>query len=118
MWPWFVAGTVTIAVISFLDDVITLDPGIRFTIQLVAALLLFYQLWPLDWPLYLCLAAVIVCIGTLNAFNFMDGINGMTGVYATVTLATLAYIQVYVVSFTDTSLVIIVMISVGPVFCG
>jgi UDP-N-acetylmuramyl pentapeptide phosphotransferase/UDP-N-acetylglucosamine-1-phosphate transferase len=105
-WPWFVLAVVIIAVISFFDDVTSLHAGVRFLFHLASMLLVLYQLWPLSWPIYLLVIAVIVCIGTLNAFNFMDGINGITGVYALVTLLTFAYINQYVVSFTDSSFIL------------
>lgn len=37
--------------------------------------------------------ALIVCTGIINAYNFMDGINGITGGYSLVVLAALAYIN-------------------------
>ncbi len=110
--PWFVLGACAIAIISFLDDVMSLNPLARFLIQLLAVLLMFYQLWPISWPVYLLLLAVIVCIGTLNAFNFMDGINGITGVYALVTLFSFFYIHTQVVAFTELSFILVVSISV------
>lgn len=109
---WFVLGACAIAVISFLDDVMSLNPSVRFLIQLLAILLLFYQLWPISWPVYLLLLAVIVCIGTLNAFNFMDGINGITGVYALVTLFSFFYIHTQIVAFTELSFILVVSISI------
>ncbi len=110
--PWFVLGAWAIAVISFLDDVISLNPAVRFLIQLLAVLFMFYQLWPISWPVYLLVLAVIFCIGTLNAFNFMDGINGITGVYALVALLSFSYIHTQVIAFTDLSFIIVVSISV------
>jgi len=112
LWPWFVVGAFAIAVISFLDDVISLNPLGRFLVQLIAVLLLFIQMWPLNWPVYLLVMAVVVCVGALNAFNFMDGINGITGVYALVSLVSFAYIQTSYVSFTDISLIVVVSIAV------
>ncbi len=110
--PWFVLGVCAIAIISFLDDVMSLNPTVRFLIQLLAISLLFYQLWPINWPVYLLVLAIIVCIGTLNAFNFMDGINGITGVYALVALLSFFYIHTQVVAFTELSFIIVVSISV------
>ena len=83
---FFVAGSLLIAIISFLDDIISLNPLVRFFIHLVSVLLLLIQLWPISWPIYLLILSVIVIIGTLNTFNFMDGINGITGIYALVTI--------------------------------
>ncbi len=111
-WPWFAAGTLIIAVVSFFDDIISLNPLVRFLVQLCAVLLLFAQLWPIHWPAYLLILAVVMCVGTLNAFNFMDGINGITGIYAMVTLVTFGYIQIYYQPFTDISLLIIMAIAV------
>lgn len=112
LWPWFICGAVGIAAISFLDDIISLDPAVRAVVQLMAVVLLFIQVWPLEWPVQLIIIAVVVCIGALNAFNFMDGINGITGVYALVALFTFGYIQQQIISFTDISLLSVVVLSV------
>jgi UDP-N-acetylmuramyl pentapeptide phosphotransferase/UDP-N-acetylglucosamine-1-phosphate transferase len=45
-------------------------------------------------------------IGTLNAYNFMDGINGMTGAYTLITLLTLWYINRDIISFTQDDFII------------
>jgi UDP-N-acetylmuramyl pentapeptide phosphotransferase/UDP-N-acetylglucosamine-1-phosphate transferase len=47
------------------------------------------------WPILF-----IMIIGTLNAYNFMDGINGMTGLYSLTTLCSLVYINREIVQFT------------------
>lgn len=49
-------------------------------IQFIAMLLMFHQLGFLtleSW--WISIAALIVCTGIINAYNFMDGINGITG---------------------------------------
>jgi UDP-GlcNAc:undecaprenyl-phosphate GlcNAc-1-phosphate transferase len=112
LWPFFFAAVVIIAIISFFDDVKSLNAGARFLFHLIAVALLVYQLWPLSWPIYLIVAAVIVCIGTLNAFNFMDGINGMAGVYALVTLISFVCIDQWVGKFTDFNLLVMMIIAV------
>jgi UDP-N-acetylmuramyl pentapeptide phosphotransferase/UDP-N-acetylglucosamine-1-phosphate transferase len=111
-WPWFVTAAILIAIVSFLDDITSLHPGVRFVVHLSAMLLVLFQLWPIYWPFYLLVAAVIVCIGTLNAFNFMDGINGITGTYALITLVSFACVDQWIVHFTDLNLLITVMIAV------
>jgi UDP-N-acetylmuramyl pentapeptide phosphotransferase/UDP-N-acetylglucosamine-1-phosphate transferase len=79
-YPYFFAGTLLIAIVSFLDDIYTLSAKIRFPFQVVAALLVLYQL---DIPIEaLSLVYLIIGIGVINLFNFMDGINGITGFYA------------------------------------
>lgn len=111
-WPWFMIAIGVIAFISFMDDIMSLNALVRFAFQLLAILFVFYQLWPFAWPWYLLALAIVVTIGTLNAFNFMDGINGITGVNALVILLTFAFIQQKVIQFTDTSLIVFVSISV------
>jgi UDP-N-acetylmuramyl pentapeptide phosphotransferase/UDP-N-acetylglucosamine-1-phosphate transferase len=111
-WPWLILGVCIIAFVSFLDDIITLNSSTRSIVQLIAVALLFYQLWPIAWPLYLVVLALIICVGTLNAFNFMDGINGITGVYALVALGSFLHIQSRLVAFTDSSLIVLIAISV------
>lgn len=111
-WPFFITGATLVAVISFLDDIKPQRSIVRFTVQVIAVLLLFFQASVYDWPAWLVIIAAIVCIGTINAFNFMDGINGMTGLYALVNLGTFLYINQYVVPFSNTQLIIIAGISV------
>jgi len=109
--PWFVLACAIIAIISFIDDVSSLPARVRFPIQLFSVLLLFYQLTP-QWPIYFLIVAVIMCVGTINAFNFMDGINGITGVYALVTLCTFLYIDESMIKFSDSNLLTIEILSV------
>ncbi len=109
---WLIGGTLAIAIISFLDDVISMNPLIRFLVQLISVLMMFHQLELANWPVYLVVVAVIVCIGALNAFNFMDGINGITGVYALVSLVSFGCVHYFLIPFTDFSLLAVTLISV------
>lgn len=79
-YSYFLIGTLLIAVVSFLDDIYTLSAKIRFPFQCIAVLLVLYQIGvPIE---ALSLLYLLFGIGTLNLFNFMDGINGITGLYA------------------------------------
>ena len=60
--------------------------------------------------------SLIVCTGIINAYNFMDGINGITGGYSLVILAALAYINKEVVTFVEADFIYTVICSV-LVFC-
>ena len=44
---------------------------------------------------WLVIGLIIVGVGILNAYNFMDGVNGMTALYSLVTVGTLWYWQVW-----------------------
>ncbi|RZK26263.1 MAG: glycosyltransferase family 4 protein [Flavobacterium sp.] len=110
-YPFFILGLALISFISFLDDVMTLDNKIRLSIHLIAVLLLFYQwnLYGFEW--YWLIIAGIFVIGTINAYNFMDGINGITGSYSLLAVITLLYINDQVISFTSAPLLIVVGLS-------
>jgi len=41
--------------------------------------------------LFFVIAGLIVCTGAMNIFNFMDGINGITGGYSLIVLAAILY---------------------------
>ncbi|MDQ0782853.1 glycosyltransferase family 4 protein [Chryseobacterium sp. W4I1] len=103
----FGLGLLAICAISFIDDVKTLSNRIRLTIHLISVVLLLYftgafTLMPFwVWPILF-----IIIIGTLNAYNFMDGINGMTGLYSLVTLGSLAYINKDIIQFIDQNFIL------------
>ena len=46
-------------------------------------------------------------IGILNAYNFMDGVNGITGLYSLVVLASLLYVNQNIVGFTNEDFIIL-----------
>ncbi|MCW3093133.1 MAG: UDP-GlcNAc--UDP-phosphate GlcNAc-phosphate transferase [Ferruginibacter sp.] len=82
-YPFFLTAMLASGIISFVDDVRTLNNGLKFSVHLMSVLLIFWQCGLLTTlsPLYL-IAIGIVIIGIINAYNFMDGINGITGLYS------------------------------------
>lgn len=115
-YPFFIGGLVSIAAISFIDDVLTLNNKLRLGIHLLAVLLLFIQWDILQQPYYILLIGGVFVIGTINAYNFMDGINGITGSYSLLTILTLGYINSYQVPFIDADFLLIIAMSL-LVFC-
>lgn len=105
-------GAITVAVISFLDDIKEQKPAIRFTLHVIALFLLLREVHFFENGLVLSILAFVVVVGTVNAFNFMDGINGITGVYALVSLSTFLYIDELVVTFTNERLLIVLLAGV------
>lgn len=93
-YPWFMLGLLLISAVSFWDDVQSLPDSIRLVAQFVAMALMFCQLGILQWNLWwLVIIACIVCVGIINAYNFMDGINGITGGYSLAVLLPLIYLN-------------------------
>ncbi len=93
--PWAIAGLVLIAVISFLDDLFTLSRGLRMFFHFIAVTLLFWEISLLDLSWHYWLPVYIVLIGWINAFNFMDGINGITPLYSLVALGTFLFLSFF-----------------------
>ncbi|MGY0038958.1 UDP-GlcNAc--UDP-phosphate GlcNAc-1-phosphate transferase [Pedobacter sp. NJ-S-72] len=110
-YPYFIAGLFFISLISFLDDILTLNNKIRLTVHLVSVGLMFCQLGLFGLPWYWLIMAAVFVIGTINAYNFMDGINGITGAYSLVALFTFYCINEYVVPFTSKELLLTISLS-------
>jgi len=110
-YPYFMVGLLAITAISFIDDVLTLNNKIRLSIHLIAVLLMFYQwgLFDLNW--YWIPVALVFVVGTINAYNFMDGINGITGSYSLLAIGTLYFINEKNVLFTSSDFLIIIGLS-------
>jgi len=81
-YPFFFAGLTLITLISFLDDIFTLSNRIRFSIHLLSVVLLFLETQLFDLAWWVVPAALTLVVGTINAYNFMDGINGITAMYS------------------------------------
>ena len=93
-YPWFILGLSLIGIVSFIDDIHSLPDRVRLMAQFAAMFLMFYQFDILNWhDWWIVLIALIVCVGIINAYNFMDGINGITGGYSLAVLAPLVYLN-------------------------
>lgn len=93
-YPWFILGLSLIGLISFIDDIHSLPDSTRLVVQFIAMAFMFYQFGILEWQdWWIVLIALIVSVGIINAYNFMDGINGITGGYSLVVLAPLIFLN-------------------------
>lgn len=93
-YPWFLAGLTLIAAVSFVDDIRSLPDSVRLVAQFVAMILMMQDLGLLTWSnWWLVILALIFCVGTTNAYNFMDGINGITGGYSIAVLLPLLWLD-------------------------
>ncbi|HET7733432.1 MAG TPA: glycosyltransferase family 4 protein [Paludibacter sp.] len=110
-YPWFLAGLTLISVISFADDIKPRSSKLRLIVHFISMGLMFYQWNLFSMPWYFTIVALVFCTGILNAYNFMDGINGITGGYSLVVIASLWYINSYVVEFVDTDLIYVLIAS-------
>ncbi|WP_372745750.1 glycosyltransferase family 4 protein [Lutibacter sp.] len=81
-YPYFFIGVSSIALVSFIDDIITLSAKIRLPFQFFAVALVMYQAIGFNEPLLLIGVLLVIGVGFINIYNFMDGINGITGLYS------------------------------------
>lgn len=91
-FPYFLTGLIIIATVSFIDDIRRLSPLFRLAVHFLCAWLLvedventeFFTRTTIIFPLWVKAASIIICVAVINAFNFLDGIKGMTCCYALV----------------------------------
>ena len=103
---WIFIGMTTIATVNFWDDVAGLRQKIRLIFQIVALTCAFYAVNVFgEYPWWAIGLGYVFCVGILNAFNFMDGINGMTGLCSLVILGSLQYVNLKITRFVDPNLI-------------
>lgn len=115
-YPWFLGGLTLITLVSFIDDIHSLPNRYRLLCQFAAMFMMFAQ-----WGVYnaeqwwFVALALIFCTGVINAYNFMDGINGITGGYSLIVLLSLLVAN-NMVPVVESSLIIVALLGV-VVFC-
>lgn len=110
-YPWFFLGVTAIAAISFADDVFTLSNRVRLPIQIISMGLMLFQLDVFSvFNPFLALLIWIVGVGIINAYNFMDGINGITGGYSSVVLLALWFVNNNHIKFINSNFIITLLL--------
>jgi UDP-N-acetylmuramyl pentapeptide phosphotransferase/UDP-N-acetylglucosamine-1-phosphate transferase len=103
---WFFGGITIIAAVSFWDDVKGTSQKIRLVFHLVAMTCAFYAVHAFGvYPWWAIAIGYVVFMGIVNAYNFMDGINGITGLYSLVVLGTLQYVNMRISPFVDPNMI-------------
>jgi UDP-N-acetylmuramyl pentapeptide phosphotransferase/UDP-N-acetylglucosamine-1-phosphate transferase len=98
---YFLIGLTLICAISLWDDISSLPNRVRIVVHFLSISLVFYGLGLFTlWPWWLIGAAYIFFVGAMNAYNFMDGINGITGLYSLAVLLALQYVNCRIIAFT------------------
>jgi UDP-N-acetylmuramyl pentapeptide phosphotransferase/UDP-N-acetylglucosamine-1-phosphate transferase len=109
---WMVLGLVWISAVSLLDDMYTLSRKLRFGIQFIALSMSFYDLGVFEQkPFWALPILYFIALGIINAINFMDGINGITGLYSLVFFGSILAINQFMPIF-ETSLVQYIILSI------
>lgn len=80
-YPWFALAVLASGAVSFVDDIRSQPRMLRFGVHALATALILYEANAYSLSIWLIIPAFIFVVGMINAFNFMDGINGITGFY-------------------------------------
>ncbi len=92
-YPSFIEGLLAISIVSFFDDVKPQAARLRMLAQFAAVALLIYEVGIFHYEWYWWLLAFILVTGVINAYNFMDGINGITTAYSFTVLGGLYFVN-------------------------
>ena len=129
-YPWLLAGVTLAAGVSFIDDIHSLPDSLRLVVQFVSMFLVLIEavdsgklIVDSQWIELIVygVIALIVCVGATNIYNFMDGINGITGGYSLAMLIPLIIKNEELImkngeGFVEPSLLIVIGLSL-LVFC-
>ena len=115
-YPMIFAGLTIMALTSFADDIHSISPKVRLVLQFAAIIVMLYETHVFNLPLQPLLLLSVACVGAINIYNFMDGVNGMTGGYSLIVLLALLYVNNYHLEFIDNKLILFVLIA-DFIFC-
>lgn len=104
---WFLTGITIVSAISFADDVVGMNRKIRVLSHFVAITCIFILTNIFTTITWWSIPIVyFVCAGVINMYNFMDGINGITGLYTLSVLLPLMYINNHLYPFIENEFII------------
>lgn len=107
----FTIGATLLAVVSYVDDMKGLPSWLRMFVQIAAVVLGFYsaintlEVWQM-------LLLIVLFVGVLNVYNFMDGINGMLAAYSFVVVGTFGYLNLFQTHFVNTEFVFTILAAI------
>lgn len=107
----FSIGLILISLLSFVDDLSSLNPVIRLLGQTLATILLFVEIGT-GIPWYILICTIVFVVGVLNAYNFMDGVNGMLVSYTLVFFLSSLFVNLAVVEFINYQILLVCIVGV------
>jgi UDP-N-acetylmuramyl pentapeptide phosphotransferase/UDP-N-acetylglucosamine-1-phosphate transferase len=87
-------AVVLVAIVSFIDDIKPLSQLPRFVCHAIAIGLVLYDLELFTQVMWILPVIFVLLIGWVNVFNFMDGINGITVLYALVCVFSFSFLEI------------------------
>ncbi len=103
---WIFAGLTIIATVSFVDDIVGLRKKVRLLFQFISISCAFIAIGAFGgYPWWAIILGYLIFSAILNAYNFMDGINGMTGLCSLVILGSMQYVNLHISPFVNPDLI-------------
>lgn len=94
---YLILGVLLAATVSFYDDYKGANIFVRLMCHFVSVGLIFKQIVEVvPHEPFEVILITIVCVAAVNAYNFMDGINAITGLYTLTIYETIILYQVYI----------------------
>ena len=85
-------GCIGLGILSLTDDIRGLSSKLRFLLQVLLTCTAFFHFLG-HFEFYWILLGIFLSLAFLNAYNFMDGINGITAIYSLVISVTILYVD-------------------------
>lgn len=108
---YFSAGLILLGISGFADDILDLPSIVRFPVQVVSVLFMLADLDMVSGNIFVLIIIVVVVTGILNAYNFMDGINGITGGYSLVVVFSLVYVNSEIQPFVSNEFLLFIVLA-------
>ena len=109
-YPIFLLGLSAVTIVSFLDDIFTLSNRYRLPFQFVAIILILVELQFFANPIWTSAIVIVIGVGIINAYNFMDGINGITGGHSTIVVLALWFVNHYHLKFIENDFLVFTLL--------
>lgn len=119
----FIIGSAVIVLFGVLDDRVDLDYRIKFSGQIVAAIIAFMSGISIETlpflegvslpPVIACPLTILILLGATNAFNLLDGLDGLAAGCASLSLLAIAALAL--VSTPEANLVVVILASLGGI---
>lgn len=111
--PWLAAVFFMMSAICLIDDFNPLPVAPRFVAQVITAAATLYAASLYSLPLWAGIPLLIAAVAYVNAYNFMDGINGMTALYSAVLLGFLLWVDLHMAWFAPPGAIIVMLMAIA-----
>ena len=107
----FFSGLTILSIVSFVDDTKSLPVSSRLFFQFLSVILILLESGLYNFLTWNYIGILIISVGIINAYNFMDGINGMTGGYSIIAILSLWFVNNYHIAFIENDFLVFTLLA-------